>query len=221
MIFHQFFLAIISVFIYLKGYLPMKQNDFEVIKPPSQILDYKLNVSTLYKPRIERLIFVIIDALREDFVTLDNMPFTYQENNRILKVKVEAPTVTLPRIKALTTGGIPQFVDIILNLGATTKCDDSFLDRAKAAGLNMIFFGDDTWIRMYPDLFMRMDGTTSFFVNDFKEVDDNVTRHLDEEMLNDDWDIMFLHYLGFIDAIAMEFVIVMDLNFQVWIILDT
>lgn len=26
-------------------------------------------------------------------------------------------------------------------------------------------FGDDTWIKMFPDLFMRHDGVSSFFVS--------------------------------------------------------
>ena len=32
--------------------------------------------------------------------------------------QVHAPTVTMPRIKALTTGSIPGFVDVILNFGS-------------------------------------------------------------------------------------------------------
>ena len=39
-------------------------------------------------------------------------------------------------------------------------------------------------------------GTTSFFVNDYTIVDDNVTRHLDAELSTRDWDALFLHYLG-------------------------
>ena len=39
--------------------------------------------------------------------------------------EVHAPTVTLPRIKALTTGSIPGFVDVILNFGSKElgKCE--------------------------------------------------------------------------------------------------
>ena len=32
--------------------------------------------------------------------------------------EVHAPTVTLPRINAFTTGSIPGFVDVILNFGS-------------------------------------------------------------------------------------------------------
>ena len=61
---------------------------------------------------------------------------------------------------------------------------------------NITFFGDDTWTRMFPEDFLRQDPVTSFFVSDFTEVDDNVTRHLESEMTRSDWDVMILHYLG-------------------------
>ena len=60
----------------------------------------------------------------------------------------------------------------------------------------MTFFGDDTWTRLFPDSFLRRDPTTSFYVNDFTEVDVNVSRHLDHELEADDWEVMILHYLG-------------------------
>ncbi|XP_046445872.1 GPI ethanolamine phosphate transferase 2-like isoform X2 [Daphnia pulex] len=60
----------------------------------------------------------------------------------------------------------------------------------------MVFYGDDTWLKLFPGKFLRSEGTTSFFVNDFKEVDDNVTRHLDFELSQTDWSVMILHYLG-------------------------
>ena len=43
---------------------------------------------------------------------------------------------------------------------------------------------------------MRSDGTTSFFVTDFFEVDSNVTRHIRDEIAKSDWDLSVLHYLG-------------------------
>lgn len=33
-------------------------------------------------------------------------------------------------------------------------------------------------------------------MQDFTEVDNNVTRHIPGELLNDDWNAMILHYLG-------------------------
>ena len=57
-------------------------------------------------------------------------------------------------------------------------------------------FGDDTWLKLFPNHFDRSDGTTSFFVSDYTEVDNNVTRHLNPELNSNDWDVMVLHYLG-------------------------
>lgn len=112
------------------------------------------------------------------------------------KVLVESPTVTLPRIKALTTGSVPQYVDVVRNLAASEVLQDSWLHSAKKLGLKTVFYGDNTWEKLFPNLFARSEGTTSFFVWDFSEVDYNVTRNVDMELKEFDWDIMVLHYLG-------------------------
>lgn len=82
-----------------------------------------------------------------------------------------SPTVTMPRIKAITTGSIPSFVDLILNFdeadtSSTLAAQDTWLAqlKAKKAG-KLLMFGDDTWLKLFPDTFDRKDGTTSFFVS--------------------------------------------------------
>lgn len=79
-------------------------------------------------------------------------------------------------------------------------------------------YGDDTWLKLFPGMFDRADGTTSFFVSvsctldvcvsavlvlklrflsqDFTEVDHNVTRHVPHELAQDDWSALIMHYLG-------------------------
>jgi ethanolaminephosphotransferase len=54
----------------------------------------------------------------------------------------------------------------------------------------------NTWLKLFPNLFGRHDGVHSFFVKDTVEVDNNVTRHLDVELVSNDWDLLVLHYLG-------------------------
>jgi predicted AlkP superfamily pyrophosphatase or phosphodiesterase len=76
----------------------------------------------------------------------------------------------MPRLKALTTGGIPSFLDMILNFAesdttSTLASQDTWLTQIKARGENVIMFGDDTWLKLFPDTFHRADGTTSFFVS--------------------------------------------------------
>ncbi|KAF4783318.1 GPI ethanolamine phosphate transferase [Colletotrichum scovillei] len=156
----------------------------------------------------DRLIFMVVDALRSDFVYLNGTGFTYtQELIRDgaalpFTAYARSPTVTMPRIKAITTGSIPSFLDVILNLdeadsSSTLAAQDTWLAQMKAKETGkMLMYGDDTWLKLFPGTFDRADGTASFFVADFTEVDNNVTRHIDSELKNDDWSTLVLHYLG-------------------------
>lgn len=153
------------------------------------------------KPKL-KLVFVLIDALRFDFVASrpDSMPFVTSllRSNRAALYRCQgySPTVTLPRIKTLLTGTVPGFGDVALNLNAAAIGEDNWVYQARTAGLRVAFYGDDTWLRILPGHFNRHDGTTSFFVSDYTEVDQNVSRHVPDEMEARDWDVLILHYLG-------------------------
>ena len=77
----------------------------------------------------------------------------------------------MPRVKALTTGSIPSFLDMILNIAesdttSTLASQDTWIAQmaAKKSG-NLVMYGDDTWLKLFPNTFDRVDGTTSFFVS--------------------------------------------------------
>lgn len=73
-------------------------------------------------------------------------------------------------LQAITTGSIPGFIDVVMNLNSPALLEDNLIWQAKTAGKKIIFYGDDTWIRLFPKHFMEQDGTTSFFVSDYTEV---------------------------------------------------
>lgn len=81
-----------------------------------------------------------------------------------------SPTVTMPRIKSMTTGSIPSFVDLILNFdeadtSSTLAAQDTWLAQMKDKDMGkLLMYGDDTWLKLFPNTFDRYDGTTSFFV---------------------------------------------------------
>ncbi|KAL9052247.1 MAG: hypothetical protein Q9162_005504 [Coniocarpon cinnabarinum] len=108
----------------------------------------------------------------------------------------------MPRIKALTTGSIPSFLDMVLNIAESDTSSslanqDSWIAQMKAKNTGKLaMYGDDTWLKLFPNTFDRADGTSSFFVSDYTDVDHNVTRHVPSELLNDDWNVMIMHYLG-------------------------
>ncbi|KAF9977594.1 major facilitator super transporter protein [Actinomortierella ambigua] len=151
-------------------------------------------------PRFGRLVLMLVDALRSLIDHHKALPFT---------ALASAPTVTLPRLKALTTGTVPGFLDAVLNIAesdqsSTLANQDSWVAqwtrspsrRDPSQNRTIGFFGDDTWIKLFPGQFFRSDGTSSFFAMDTVEVDLNVTRHVEPELAKNDWDALIFHYLG-------------------------
>jgi ethanolaminephosphotransferase len=82
-----------------------------------------------------------------------------------------SPTVTMPRLKAITTGSIPSFLDVVLNLdegdeSSSLASQDTWLAQMKAKNTGkLVMYGDDTWLKLFPGTFDRADGTSSFFVS--------------------------------------------------------
>ncbi|XP_074850672.1 GPI ethanolamine phosphate transferase 2, catalytic subunit isoform X2 [Carettochelys insculpta] len=205
-------LQALGVGLFLRGFFPVPVRSLPRREargvPPAEPAPPGPGVSSNWtkipSPLFKKVVIVLIDALRDDFVFGSKgkqfMPYTSQlvEKGPCHSFIAEAkpPTVTMPRIKALMTGSIPGFIDIIMNLNSPALLEDNLIWQAKAAGKRIIFYGDDTWIKLFPKHFVEYDGTTSFFVSDYTEVDDNVTRHLDNVLKREDWDILILHYLG-------------------------
>jgi ethanolaminephosphotransferase len=96
----------------------------------------------------------------------------------------------------MTTGTIPNFLDLLRNFDSSEIGDDNLVDRLAQSGRRLLFYGDDTWLKLFPGRFERSEGTTSFFVSDTVVVDSNVTRNVERELRAADWDVLLLHYLG-------------------------
>lgn len=170
------------------------------------------------EPTFDKIILIVIDALGSEFIpTIKNharpaseqatysMPFIEQslQQNKALgyQAKAASPTVTMPRIKALVSGTVPSFADILHNLARDVSDfhDDNILKTAKAHGKKLVFYGDDTWLSLFNrDMFLRVKETFSFFASDYTTVDTNVTERALPEVERDniDWDYLILHYLG-------------------------
>ncbi|KAJ4813488.1 GPI ethanolamine phosphate transferase 2 [Rhynchospora pubera] len=162
-------------------------------------------------PVYDRLILMVIDGLPAEFILgkgrkppaktmAEAMPYTqYLLANELavgFHAKAAPPTVTMPRLKAMMSGGIGGFLDVAFNFNTQAFLDDNLLDQLYRIGWRMVMLGDNTWIKLFPNLFSRQDGVGSFFVKDTVEVDLNVSRHLDVELAAEDWNLLILHYLG-------------------------
>lgn len=102
------------------------------------------NGSCSLSPTHNRVVFLIIDALRFDFITPNppNPPSPYYHNVLRLPAELTAahpdrsllfnsfadpPTATLQRIKGLMTGSLPTFVDMGSNFGGSSIMEDSII----------------------------------------------------------------------------------------------
>ncbi|XP_061352050.1 GPI ethanolamine phosphate transferase 2-like isoform X3 [Gastrolobium bilobum] len=153
----------------------------------------------------DRLILMVIDGLPAEFVLgkkgqppskafLEAMPYTQSLLVNGMAVGYHAiaaaPTVTMPRLKAMVSGAIGGFLDVAFNFNTQAYFDDNLLAQFSKIGWKMVMHGDDTWLKLFPGLFARHDGVSSFFVKDTTQVDQNVSRHLDDELSRDDWNFL-------------------------------
>ncbi|KAH9712751.1 GPI ethanolamine phosphate transferase 2 [Citrus sinensis] len=186
------------------------ENYGNISLPPHQLRSLYQDLSGI-PPSFDRLILLVIDGLPAEFVLgkdgnpprkafMEAMPYTQSllANGMAIgyHAKAAPPTVTMPRLKAMVSGAIGGFLDVAFNFNTQAMADDNLLGQFSSIGWKMVMHGDDTWLKLFPGLFTRHDGVSSFFVKDTIQVDQNVSRHLVDELSRDDWNLLILHYLG-------------------------
>lgn len=168
-----------------------------------------------------KAVVIIIDALRYDFTVPftpeteseqahlfhDNIRVLYEtavkspENAFLLPFIADPPTTTLQRLKGLTTGTLPTFVDAGSNFAGMVIDEDNLVAQLRDTGKNLVQLGDDTWHNLFPDHFdpNLTRPFDSFNVWDLHTVDNGVTEHLFPLLHPENatkWDVIFGHYLG-------------------------
>ncbi|KAF2025314.1 hypothetical protein EK21DRAFT_116950 [Setomelanomma holmii] len=125
-----------------------------------------------------------------------------QPNNAfLLPFIADPPTTTLQRLKGLTTGTLPTFIDAGSNFAGTAIDEDNLVAQLRNASKRIVHLGDDTWHALFPGYFEPnlTHAYDSFNVWDLHTVDNGVTEHifplLKAENLSK-WDVIFGHYLG-------------------------
>ena len=168
-------------------------------------------------PRYKKAVILIVDALRYDFAVYHSngtsdrtSEFHYQNklkvfhekvkhkpnNSLLLKFTADPPTTTMQRLKGLTTGSLPTFVDASSNFASTEITEDNFIKQLKMRRKNITFMGDDTWLDLFPNSFNKIFDFPSFNVQDLHTVDNGVIHNLLPELLKKDWDVLIAHFLG-------------------------
>ncbi|PYI35368.1 alkaline phosphatase-like protein [Aspergillus indologenus CBS 114.80] len=154
----------------------------------------------------ERVVFLMIDALRSDFVYSPQSQFKFtQELIRSgaaipFTMKTGSPSLTRACIKAMTVGSPSMFLDVFHNADdgpGTPETTDTWLAQLKAAERGkLVFYGDDTWVQLFPEVFDRGCPISPLFVPDIHSPDLNVSTNAIKELQRDDWSALVLHFPG-------------------------
>ena len=155
-------------------------------------------------PLYAKAVIVVIDAWRRDFadafVTVRHLLEGSETANasHLWRFIADPPTTTLQRLKGMTTGGMPTFIDIKDDVSSSEVAEDSVVRQLSAAGRSVVFMGDDTWVKLFPRAFERSYPFPSFDVVDLHTVDNGVIANLVPEIRGErgPWDVIIAHFLG-------------------------
>eukprot|EP00257_Ricinus_communis_P021964 XP_015581562.1 GPI ethanolamine phosphate transferase 3 isoform X2 [Ricinus communis] len=163
------------------------------------------------KPAVDRIIIIVLDALRFDFVApsslfpekkpwMDRLPILQKlakgSSAKIFKAIADPPTTSLQRLKGLTTGGLPTFIDVGNSFGAPAIVEDNIIYQLVLNGKRTLMMGDDTWVQLFPHHFNKSYPYPSFNVKDLHTVDNGCIEHLFPSLYQDDWHVLIAHFLG-------------------------
>ncbi|WCJ41278.1 GPI ethanolamine phosphate transferase 2 [Euphorbia peplus] len=213
---------VIGILIFTRGFLltrtelPYYSHSSDISQspcfpPPSH--NQSLGQHCWTKPAVDRVLIIVLDALRFDFVApssffsekkpwmdklpvLQKMAFKQGSSSRIFKAIADPPTTSLQRLKGLTTGGLPTFIDVGNSFGAPAIVEDNFIHQLVENGKRVLMMGDDTWVQLFPDHFNRSYPYPSFNVKDLHTVDNGCIDHLFPSLHEEDWDVLIAHFLG-------------------------
>ncbi|KAI0668210.1 hypothetical protein C8Q78DRAFT_1049147 [Trametes maxima] len=204
-----FLVHLAGIYLYTRGFLLTRL----ALSDISQCDDGACTLAPTHK----KAVVLVIDALRFDFLS-PNPPepiSPYHHNVLVLPQELTAarpthsflfemfsdpPTTTLQRLKGITTGSLPTFIDMGSNFGGSSIDEDSFIGQLQRAGKKIAFMGDDTWTTVFPNSFEpnMTFAFDSFNVEDLHTVDEGVIEHL-FPLLRDrsaSWDVLIGHFLG-------------------------
>ncbi|CDO93334.1 unnamed protein product [Kluyveromyces dobzhanskii CBS 2104] len=172
-----------------------------------------------YGPKYDKMVLLIVDALRFDFVIPvdENHPKynPYYHNNLkvlhetshnstdsvLLKFLADPPTTTLQRLKGLTTGSLPTFIDAGSNFNGDVIEEDNLIKQLYLHDKKVFFAGDDTWDALFgPYLAAESVPYESLNVWDLDTVDNGVISFFEEYYVNEqrrsEYDVLIGHMLG-------------------------
>jgi phosphatidylinositol glycan class O len=164
------------------------------------------------QPKYDQVVLLVVDALRYDFIKEqpgskthyhNHLPFVketiekHPNSSYISKFIADAPTTTLQRLKALTTGVLPTFMDMSSNFHGSELMEDNWISQLTNRGDKVGFVGDDTWTTLFNEAsFVESHPFPSFDVWDLDTVDNGVKDKLIPMIESKKFKVTIGHMLG-------------------------
>ncbi|OCK79560.1 hypothetical protein K432DRAFT_426432 [Lepidopterella palustris CBS 459.81] len=221
-------LHILGIYLFTSGFLLTRlvlEQKSDCADPPvaptKSFLPGSPDAGCWHPKTFEKAVVIIVDALRYDFTVPfrpsnsgdkphhfhNSIPVFYEtavqqpKNAFLLPFIADPPTTTLQRLKGLTTGTLPTFIDAGSNFAGTAIDEDNIVAQLRNASKRIVHLGDDTWHALFPGYFEPnlTRAYDSFNVWDLHTVDNGVNEHifpLLQPSNTSKWDIIFGHYLG-------------------------
>ena len=194
---------IASLYVFSNGFLIRR----------TSLTDTNLNRNSIQTiKQFNKSIVLLVDALRFDFIftsknndlfgipTIENLIQNKPSYAKLYKFIADPPTTTMQRIKALTTGTLPTFIDVGSNFDSYMIEEDNLIKQLYLNGKLTVILGDDTWLNLFdPKLIASHVTYPSFDIKDLDSNDLNVNRELKaifEQKNNVKWDFIVAHLLG-------------------------
>lgn len=213
---------VVSIWLFTSGFLLTRfvlEDKSACDVPPiaSSQASLSIDKGCWHPKQFDRAVVILIDALRYDFTVPvgseeaqafhNAFPFLHEmarqkpQNAFLRPFIADPPTTTLQRLKGLTTGTLPTFIDAGSNFAGTAIDEDNLLMQLRRNGKKIAHLGDDTWHALFPGYFEESISRAydSFNVWDLHTVDNGVIDHifpLLDKKRQGEWDLLIGHCLG-------------------------
>jgi GPI ethanolamine phosphate transferase 3 subunit O len=179
-----------------------------------------------------KVILLLADALREDFVEFDtddkrlldtnrhgsykgkrmsifrDARMNHPENSLLFPFRSEMPTVTSVRIRGMLSGGLSTFFETTSEFGAKEVREDNVLYQLKQSRgeqSTIAFYGDYIWGPMFGKFFDKSEMFNSVDLRDLDTLDSSASKYLLKELREgSNFDFMLGHIIG-IDSAGHSF----------------
>ncbi|XP_069482908.1 GPI ethanolamine phosphate transferase 3 [Ambystoma mexicanum] len=208
-----------GIWLFMSGFLLMRielnnqSRCSDVYIAPYQMNTQDSPDSCWMQQRFQKAVIIVIDALKFEFAQFDptnNNPKPFENklgiihqlissqprHARLYQFRADPPTTTMQRIKGMTTGSLPTFIDVGSNFATYAIQEDNLIDQFVQNGRKVVFMGDDTWDGLFPKKFHKSYFFPSFNVKDLHTVDDGILQNLYPTVDSDEWDVLIAHFLG-------------------------